>query len=184
MKALNLSFMLLAFLCCSLTSLAQDQDVLVDAQKINNNAIPKSVQDSLRKNFPNMTLKQVLKMPLKTYKANWNVSEDNIAELSSDDYSLYVLNISGKKGGNLEATYNQDGQLVEAKELLVNSRLPRSVSTYIVQNYKGYQIDSDKIKRTIRPDKTEQRIEVAVHKGSDKKRLFFDNSGNFIKEKE
>lgn len=184
MKALNLSFVLLAFILCSLHIQAQDQEVLVDATKINNNAIPKSVQDSLRKNFPNMTLKQVLKMPLKTYKANWNVSEDNVADLRDDDYNLYVLNITGKRGGNLEATYNQDGNLVEAKELLVNSRLPRTVSTYIVENYKGYLIDNDKIKRTIRPDKTEQRIEVGVHKGSDKKRLFFDNTGNFIKEKE
>jgi hypothetical protein len=184
MKALHLSFVLMAFLFCSLHTQAQDQEVLVDARKINSKSMPKSVQDSLRKNFPHMTLKQVLKMPLKTYKTNWNVSEDNVAALSSDDYSVYVLNITGKKGGNMEATYNQDGQLIEAKEILVNSRLPRSISTYIVQTYKGYLIDSDKIKRTIRPDKTEQRFEVAIHKGSDKKRLFFDNDGNFIKEKE
>ncbi|PSL44752.1 hypothetical protein CLV51_105124 [Chitinophaga niastensis] len=122
-------------------------------------------------------------MPLKTYKSNWAVSENDLSQVSQDDIDLYVLNITGKNGGNLQATYNDAGNLVEAKELLVNSRLPRKVSTYIVTNYKGYLIDSDKIKKTIRPDKTAQKIEVGIHKGSDKKRLFFDNDGNFINEK-
>lgn len=183
MKALHLSFTLLLLLCFSGALSAQDDEVIVDAKKISNNEVPKSVRDSLRKNFPNMTLRQVMRMPLKTYKSNWEVTENNISEVSSGDFNVYVLKISGTRGGNLEASYDESGHLIEAKELIVNSRLPQNVSTYIVKNYKGYMIDSDKIKRTIRPDKTEQQIEVGVHKGSEKKRLFFDNSGNFIKEK-
>jgi hypothetical protein len=183
MKALHLSLMLLILCCFTGVLQAQDEEVIVDATKVNNKAVPKSVQDSLKKNFPNMTLKQVLKMPLKTYKSNWEVTENNLSDVSSGDFDVYVLNISGKRGGNLEASYDESGRLIEAKELIINSRLPQNVSTYIVKNYKGYLIDSDKIKRTIRPDKTEQQIEVGVHKGSDKKRLFFDNGGNFIKEK-
>jgi hypothetical protein len=160
------------------TSAAQQQTVF-KAEKIKSDQLPPEVLDAYKKKFPQANLKDILKLPESTYKSDWQIDENDYPGHNEQYYTLYLTGDNVK----LEALYDSKGNLIRATENAKNIRLPQSISTYIVKNYKGYAITSDKVKRFIEPNSVNADWEVGVTKGSAKKRLLFDKSGNFIKEK-
>ncbi|SHM82323.1 Putative beta-lactamase-inhibitor-like, PepSY-like [Chitinophaga jiangningensis] len=175
-KGLTLVMLLVAV---ALGATAQDQETLLKAERIKSDQLPPEVVAAYKKKFPSANLKDIVKIPTKTYKKDWEIDE---LHKPTGDEQYYTLYLSGT-GMNLEALYDKKGNLIRANEVAKNVALPRTITTYIVTNYKGYNITKDKVKRFIEPNKINADWEVTVAKGGDTKRLFFDKNGSFIKSK-
>lgn len=88
--------------------------------------------------------------------------------------SMYEANF--KTGGKeTSAVFDANGKMMESEVEIPMSELPKAVTDYLEQHYKGIKI-KETARITTADGKTE--YEVAI-KGKD---LIFDASGNFIKE--
>lgn len=167
--------LLLSFAAMLFVHMAVAQEVLLDAKRIKSEELPPAVQDSLRKHFPQERLSQVLQLPLKVYKSDWEVLEKNTMPdgEKADYYSVDLINTHG----HVNAVYDKNGHLIQAKEHLKNAALPNNLTTYIAEVYPGYSIQSDAIRKVIRPDVFDAKYEVKITKGNEKKRLIFNSEG-------
>lgn len=155
------------------------EKTMFKAEHIGTSQLPPEVAAAYRAKYPSMNLKDIVKLPLNTYKKNWQVDDLNYPTGSEQFYKLYLTG----KDMNLEALYDNKGNLVRANEVAKNVVLPTKISSYIVTNYKGYVIKKDQVKRLIEPTTTTASYEVTIGKGSVSKRVLFDKDGNFVKEK-
>ncbi|NIG54936.1 hypothetical protein [Chitinophaga sp. Cy-1792] len=173
-------FLLLLLIGLVPTLRAQDdQDVILEAKKIDKSQVPPEVMAAYRKQFPNANLKDIMKLPTSVYKKDWQIEEQNKPE-PDDEY--YTLNLTGTNM-KLEALYDKHGNLIRANEIAKDVALPKSIASYIVTNYKGYSIKKDKVKRFIQPTQTSATWEVTIAEGKGStRRLLFDKDGNFLKE--
>ncbi|CAL1518672.1 PepSY-like domain-containing protein [Chitinophaga sp. MM2321] len=180
MKLLKTTFCLLTVLSFwAISAEAQEEQVLLKAERIKSDQLPPEVIAAYKQKFPSANLKQIVKLPTQVYKSDWEIDELNKPD-GGDEY--YSLSLSGTNV-SLEALYDRKGNLIRANEVAKNVALPRKIGTYIVTNYKGYSIKKDKVKRLIEPNQVQAEWEVGIAKGSEQKRLFFDKDGNFAKEK-
>lgn len=155
------------------------QKTMFKAEHIGSSQLPPEVAAAFKAKYPSMNLKDIVKLPLNTYKKNWQVDD---LQYPTGNEQFYKLFLTGKDM-NLEALYDAKGNLVRANEVASNVVLPTKISTYIVTNYKGYEIKKDQVKRLIEPSVTTASYEVTISKGSTSKRVLFDKDGNFMKEK-
>ena len=92
--------------------------------------------------------------------------------------------LKGKKGGYVYGLYDKDGNLKKMKLLANDFALPSNIRTAATSgSYSGYEIESDKFVKVIDKKTDKQYVEVVVSKGRDKRKLYFDPNGKFIKEK-
>lgn len=179
MKQFHLTVCLLfAFMLATFSASAQ-QETVFKAEKIKSDQLPPEVLAAYKQKFPQANLKDILKLPESTYKSDWQIDENKYPGTNEQYYTLYLYG----KDMKVEALYDNKGNLIRATENAKNIKLPTTISTYILSHYKGYGITSDKVKRFIEPNTVNADWEVGITKGSTKKRLLFDKSGNFIKEK-
>jgi len=106
-----------------------------------------------------------------------NVVYDESAQ--SPELSSYHIK-SNNKNVDLRATYDKDGRLIRAKYVTKNTRLPKSISEYIVRDeYKDWTMVSNKvIVHDFDAQSTEYRIKMK--NGKQTQTLHFDRSGNRI----
>lgn len=172
-------WLMLMLLCCCIQVNAQDEKTMLKAERIKADQLPPEVLAAYKKKFQNANLKDIVKLPMQTYKADWQIDEVHQPTGNEEYYSLTMHG----DGIDVEALYDKKGNLIRANEVATNIAMPTAVSSYIVTNYKGYAITKDKVKRLIEPNQIQAEWEVEVVKGSDKKRLLFDKEGKFKKEK-
>lgn len=175
---LRFTFCILLFVA-SAFGVARAQETLLKAERITSKQLPPEVIAAYKKRFPTANLKQIVKLPTSVYKNDWEIDELNPPE-GGEEY--YTLSLRGDDV-DLEALYDRNGNLIRANEVAKNVALPEAVNQYIYNNYKGYQIKKDKVKRLIEPNKISAEWEVLIAGKEGKKRVFFDTDGKFIKEK-
>ncbi|MGX5819094.1 hypothetical protein ACWKWU_12905 [Chitinophaga lutea] len=174
-------FFLLA--ACSILTLAaraqQDEEVLLKATRISSSNLPPEVVAAYKAKFPNANLKDIVKLPTKVYKKDWEIDESSRPTGNEEYYSLYLDGDDIR----LEALYDAKGNLIRANEVAKNVALPHNAAEYIVKHYKGYMVSKDRVKRLIEPNSIQAEWEVTITKGKNTKRLLFDTNGDFKKEK-
>lgn len=176
---LQLTFCVLLFLAASFGPV-RGQETMLKAERISSKDLPPEVIAAYKKRFPSANLKQIVKLPLQVYKNDWEIDEVHKPDGSQE---FYTLSLRGDDV-DLEALYDRQGNLIRANEVARNVAMPVEVSRYIVENYQGYTVKKDKVKRLIEPNQISAIWEVHIaSKNGDKKRLFFDTNGKFIKEK-
>lgn len=152
---------------------------MLKAERISSDKLPPEVLAAYKQKYPTANLKDIVKLPVKVYKKDWEIDELNQPTGDEEYYSLYL---SGDNI-NLEALYDRQGNLIRANEVAKNVALPTKAMQYIVKNYKGYLVTKDKVKRLIEPNKIEAEWEATIKKGNDTKRLLFATDGTFRKVK-
>lgn len=178
MKILPIAFALLAAGAFITPALAQDE-TLLKAERIKEDKLPPEVIDAYKKKYPSANLKDIVKLPTKVYKKDWEIEE---LQQPTGDEEYYQLFLSGDNI-QLEALYDRNGNLIRAHEVAKNVALPTKTMQYIVKNYKGYTVKKDKVKRLIEPNAIDAEWEVTIAKGKDSKRLLFGTDGEFKKVK-
>ncbi|AFD06359.1 PepSY-like domain-containing protein [Solitalea canadensis] len=159
----------------------QSSKVLFDAKKVDQKELPAAVVASVKKDFPNASLKEVYSIPASVYESDWQVITKNPVPKSMD-IQYYSLKMSGKEI-SMDATYDSKGKLLTAKEYITNGKLPRAIPTYIANTYPGYAVKSDEIQKWYKNNQKKAIYEVAITKGTDKKKLYFDENNKLIKVK-
>lgn len=157
----------------------QSSKVLFDAKKVDQKKLPAAVVTSVKKDFPNASLKEVYAIPASVYESDWQVITKNPVPKNMD-IQYYSLKMTGKEI-SMDATYDSKGKLLTAKEYITNGKLPRAIPTYVANSYPGYAIKSDEIQKWFKNDQKKAIYEVSITKGSDKKKLFFDENSKLIK---
>lgn len=175
---LQLTFCVLMFLAAGFAPV-RAQETMLKAERIKSSDLPPEVLAAYKKRFPSANLKQIVKLPLQVYKNDWEIDELHQPDGSEE---FYTLSMTGDRV-DLEALYDRKGNLIRANEVARNVALPLEVNQYLVENYKGYTVKKDKVKRLIEPNKISAEWEVLIANKTDKKRVFFDTAGKFIKEK-
>jgi hypothetical protein len=179
MKILHIAFALLATGALYTPQAKAQEETLLKAERIKEDKLPPEVLAAYKKKFPSANLRDIVKLPTKVYKKDWEIDE---RQSPSGDEEFYKLYLSGDNV-QLEALYDRDGNLIRASEVAKNVALPTNTMQYIVKNYKGYLVKKDKVRRLIEPNSINAEWEVTVAKGKDSKRLLFGSDGEFKKEK-
>ncbi|RPD39761.1 hypothetical protein [Chitinophaga barathri] len=179
MKILQIAFALLVSGAFFTPQVKAQEETLLKAERIKADKLPPEVLDAYKKKFPNANLKDIVKLPTKVYKKDWEIEE---SQQPTGDEEYYNLFLSGDNI-QLEALYDRNGNLIRANEVAKNVALPTNTMQYIVKNYKGYLVKKDKVKRLIEPNSINAEWEVTIAKGKDSKRLLFGTDGEFKKEK-
>ena len=164
---------------------AQEKELFtIDAKPISSQAIPSDVMESIKQDFPGNEVIEYYLLSADKVNPEWAVvMEDNLKPTDQVDH--YTVMLKGKKGGYVYGLYNKDGDLQKMKVLANDFALPASISKAATSgNYDGYAIKSDKYVKTVDKKSNREYVEVMVEKGGDKKKLYFDTKGNFIKEKQ
>ncbi|RBL91450.1 hypothetical protein [Chitinophaga flava] len=180
MKTVKVCFVLL--LLCALPGLktvAQDQETILRAERINKQDLPPEVVAAYMQKFPTANLTQIMKLPPAVFKREWLIEEQNTPS-PNDQY--YTLSMTGK-GVDIEAVYDAQGNLIRASERARDVTLPVKIDDYIGNHYEGFRILKDKVRRLITPTKIKAEWEVLIVKGNDIRRLFFNKDGDFLKER-
>jgi len=97
------------------------------------------------------------------------------SDANQQTYQIYL------KGDhfNASALYDNEGNLVSAREFYKNKALPESVAKAVGNLYPGWTLNSDFERITInKDDMTKPYYRILLKKGNEKMRLTIDESGH------
>ena len=121
------------------------------AQKLNNKDVPAVVKSALESKYP------------QAKNVTWEKEKGN-----------YEANWGGKSGEDNSVQFTPTGEFIEIEKAISVSQLPKSIDSYVKENYKGAKI-TEAGKVTDAKGKISYEVEV------NKKDLVFDEKGNFVK---
>ena len=113
--------------------------------------VPSAVKTALSKKYPNAS------------KVTWEKEKTN-----------YEANWGGKSGEDNSVQFTPTGEFIEIVNAINVNELPKSVTIYVKQHYKGAKI-SEAGKVTDATGKISYEVEV------NRKDIIFDENGNFLK---
>ncbi|HPG09716.1 MAG TPA: hypothetical protein P5275_20070 [Saprospiraceae bacterium] len=165
------------FLALSLTMLtgllAQSNTQLFTAE-IKKGDVPQEVLKAIEKDFPKMIANHFQSIPGEIVAGSFVLNGDE-SDANQQTYQIYL------KGDhfNASALYDNEGNLVSAREFYKNKALPESVAKAVGNLYPGWTLNSDFERITInKDDMTKPYYRILLKKGNEKMRLTIDESGH------
>lgn len=164
------------FLVLSLTMmtslLAQNNTQLFTAE-IKKGDVPQEVLKAIEKDFPKMIASHFQSVPGEIIAGSFVLNGDE-DEGNQQTYQIYL------KGDhfNASALYDNEGNLVSAREYYKNKPLPETVAKAVGNLYPGWNVNSDFERITInKNDMTRPFYRIELKKGNQKMHLTIDESG-------
>lgn len=105
----------------------------------------------------------------------WYVDKD----FSAESADVYVAKATGKNM-SCEATYDKDGNLIEAKTVMTNVKLPAGILKAIADEYPGWKITEDQ-EIIHNFDRSQKYYTVTITGNGETKTLHYDGAGNKVK---
>jgi FKBP-type peptidyl-prolyl cis-trans isomerase len=131
--------------------LATATSVSVNAQDVKSGNVPASVKSALLKKYP------------AAKNATWEKEKKN-----------FEANWGGKSGEENSVQFTPSGKFIEIVKAILVSELPKPVSAYVKQHYKGEKIaEAGKV--------TDAEGKIFYEAEVDRKDIIFDENGNFVK---
>jgi hypothetical protein len=125
--------------------------VSVHAQDLKSSDVPGSVKSALLKKYP------------EAKKASWEKEKGN-----------YEANWGGKSGEDNSVQFTPAGEFIEIVKAVSVSELPKSVTAYVKQHYKGAKItEAGRV--------TDAKGKIFYEAEVNRKDIIFDENGNFVK---
>ncbi len=123
----------------------------VNAQDLKSSNVPGSVKSALLKKYP------------EAKKASWEKEKSN-----------YEANWGGKSGEDNSVQFTPSGKFIEIVKAISVSELPKPVTEYVKQHYKGTKItEAGKV--------TDAKGKISYEAEVNRKDVIFDENGNFVK---
>ncbi len=123
----------------------------VNAQDLKSSNVPGSVKSALLKKYP------------EAKKASWEKEKSN-----------YEANWGGKSGEDNSVQFTPSGKFIEIVKAISASELPKPVTEYVKQHYKGTKItEAGKV--------TDAKGKISYEAEVNRKDVIFDENGNFVK---
>lgn len=156
------------------------QDVLFEA-KLKKDDVPQLVAQAITEDFPGFAVTEVSLVPIEFIDDDVIIHKNIREDIKEGDYSTYVLKLEGK-GREIDATYDQDGNLKSSYEYMNDFPLPTEVARKIGKKYPGWSITKDNFKlETFKGKTTTDRYKVTLTKGNDTKKVYVDAKGDTLK---
>ncbi len=131
--------------------LATATSVSVNAQDVKSGNVPASVKSALLKKYP------------AAKNATWEKEKKN-----------FEANWGGKSGEENSVQFTPSGKFIEIVKAILVSELPKPVSAYVNQHYKGAKIaEAGKV--------TDAEGKIFYEAEVNRKDIIFDENGNFVK---
>lgn len=155
---------------------AQAQDMLFQ-EKIKEENIPDIVVTAIEKDFPDYTVTEYGAIPVE-YVADEVYFNPNIGSL--EDYDTFQITLKSNKG-ELTATYDREGNLLNTSEYLKNALLPRSVRNAVAKAYPGWEFVNDSYSMMgYKGGKERQRFRIVLENHGKKLRVYTDAKGKIL----
>ncbi len=156
------------------------QDVLFEA-KLKKEDVPQLVAAAITEEFPGFEVTEVSLVPIEYVDDDVIIHKNIRKDIKEGDYSTYVLKLEGK-GREIDATYDQDGNLKSSYEYLNDVPLPTMVARKIEKKYPGWAMSKDNFKlETYKGKIKTERYKVTLTKGHDSKKVYVDTKGDTLK---
>lgn len=131
--------------------LATVTGVSVYAQDLKSRSVPGTVKSALLNKYP------------EAKKASWEKEKGN-----------YEANWGGKSGEDNSVQFTPAGEFIEIVKAISVSELPKSVTLYVKQHYKGAKItEAGKV--------TDSKGKISYEAEVNRKDIIFDENGRFVK---
>ena len=124
------------------------------SQDISSHKVPQAIMHHFQKTYP------------KAYDVEWEMD----GNLYKVEFELGLLEVEH------EIWYTEDGTIVRHKEELDKSSTPKSIQSFISENYPSYHIDD--VDKIVEDNQTFYRLEIKSVAG--KLKLLFDQNGTII----
>jgi|GEM_PF-480084 len=166
----------LALVLCASTGFAQNT---LYQTKLEKKVVPAVVLESVSTDFPEGVVAEYAAIPVEIIEDRVYTRTNEHA--SDEDYSTYVVILTGKSG-NIHATYNRDGELLNTSESLKNVPLPHPIQVSVARHFPGWNTGADKMLMTsIAGGKQKTHYKVKLYKGKETHHVVFDADGNIIR---
>lgn len=108
--------------------------------------------------------------PIRFMQENFDFNEFLSAIVNRNEFDKYLVTFNSTKGF-LEATYTNNGELVETKQLFKNIALPPSVRNELFLQNPGWSLASNKYLATGKSDRIDREVYKIKIQNGNKKRM-------------
>ncbi|WP_338358995.1 hypothetical protein [Yeosuana marina] len=163
------------FIVGSVTNtLAQDQFF---ETKITKDKVPPVILKSLAEDFPGSVYQDFKAIPLKFFKNDVAINNDQDPNLDYNTYQIYVVGNNKK----ITATYDESGKLLGTDEIAHKEALPVDIDKSIAEAYPGWIVKNDVYKMThYRGRKPKEQYKIILEKGAKKMKIYIDGNGKVL----
>lgn len=121
------------------------------------------------------------KLVIQTIEDNYQPCKENIKWFLSDDQINAEYYVASATGRNMscESVYDKNGNLIRARTVLNNVKLPAVVHQALASEFPDWKIKSD---QAVIPnfDESKKQFHVSLEKNGNTKTLFYDIKGNTV----
>ena len=155
---------------------SQAQDMLFQ-EKIKAENIPDVVVSAIKKDFPDYSVIEYDAVPIE-YVSGDVYFNPNID--SWDDYDTYQVVMKSNEG-ELRASYNREGNLLNTSEHLKDASLPMSVRKSVAKAYPGWEFKKDTYNMMdYHGGKERQRYRIVLENHGKKLRVYTNAKGKIL----
>lgn len=155
---------------------SQAQDMLFQ-EKIKAESIPDVVVTAIEKDFPDYTVMEYDAVPIEYVDDEVYFNPD---AKSLEDYDTYQISMKSNEG-ELTATYDREGNLLNTTEHLKDTLLPMSVRKAVAKAYPGWEFVKDSYNMMdYKGGKDRQRYRIVLENHGKKLRVYTNAKGKIL----
>lgn len=156
--------LLLAFITPTQAQLVEETVALKVVKK---GEEPKSVIESIKRDFPDSKIDQLAVLPRTLANRKWAITREN-GNLDGTQPDFYEVSAKGRNE-QFQAVYNRSGQLISFTERIKNTQLPAPVRQMLADKYPDWTIAADHELIKYRNGQRNAAYRVRLEKGKARK---------------